>query len=136
MTFIIIHCYNILTMNKNSSLNFLLVILFIMRVIYLNAQLEINETIKISDDLELTRITENSYIHISYLITSNGRRVPCNGLIYVNRNEAFIIDTPVNDEITLDLIHWLKNNLSVNVTGVIVNHWHVDCMGGLNQIHK
>lgn len=123
-------------MDKNLSLCFFLVILFIMRLTYSNAQPEINETITISDDLELTRITENSYIHISYLTISNSRRVPCNGLIYISGNEAFIIDTPVNDEITLDLINWLENNLNVNVSGVIVNHWHVDCMGGLNQIHK
>ena len=123
-------------MNNRASLHFLLVILFIMRVTYSNAQPEMNEKITISDDLELIKISDNSYIHISYLVTPNGRRVPCNGLIYINRDEAFIIDTPVNDKITLDLINWLKNNLNVNIAGVIVNHWNVDCMGGLNQIHK
>ncbi len=123
-------------MDKNFSLCLLLVILFMIRVTCSNAQPETNETITISDDLELRKITGNSYIHISYLITPNGGRVPCNGLIYVNRDEAFIIDTPVSDEITLELINWLKNNLSVNVKGVIASHWHVDCMGGLNQIHK
>lgn len=123
-------------MKRNAPFYFLLIVLVIMRITYSNAQPEINITVKISDDLELIRISDNSYVHISYLITSNGRRVPCNGLIYVNRDEALIIDTPVNDELTLDLINWLKSNLSVNVAGVIATHWHIDCMGGLGQIHK
>ena len=123
-------------MKRNAPFYFLLVVLIIMRITYSNAQPEINDTMKISDDLELIRISDNSYIHISYLITSNGRRVPCNGLIYINRDEAFIIDTPVNDELTLDLINWLKSNLCVSVAGVIATHWHVDCMGGLGQVHK
>ena len=109
-------------MNKKATLLFLLHVLILVGITYLNAraQPQLTDTINISDDLELIRISDNSYIHISYLVTSNGRRVPCNGLIYINGDEAFIIDTPVNDEITLDLINWLKLNpgkrkLSANI---------------------
>ncbi len=125
-----------LIMKINYAFYILFVISIIIRVPYSGAQPEINKTITISEDLELIRVTGNSYIHISYLVTPGGVRVPCNGLIYVNNSEAYIIDTPVNDQITLDLIKWLENNLSAKVAGVIINHWHVDCMGGLNQIHK
>ena len=123
-------------MKRNAPVYLLIVVLMIIRVTCLNAQPEINSTIKISDYLELVKISDNSYIHISYLVNSNGRRVPCNGVVYISGDKTLIIDTPVNDELTLDLINWLKSNLSVSVAGVIATHWHVDCMGGLGQVHK
>jgi metallo-beta-lactamase class B len=103
---------------------------------YANAQYETNKVSKISEDLEVVTISDNSFIHISYLASPDGRRYPCNGLVYINDREAFIIDTPVNDQLTLDLINWIKNELGAEITGVIVNHWHVDCMGGLNQVNQ
>jgi len=63
-------------------------------------------------------------------------RIPCNGLVYITSGKAYIMDTPVNDELTLGLLTWLQDNMKIMVAGVIVNHWHVDCMGGLNQVHK
>lgn len=93
-------------------------------------------TIKISDDLELLKISENSYIHISYHDLENAPHFPANGFIYVNDEKAFIIDTPWTNELTRTLINWLKDSLKVNIAGVIVTHWHVDCMGGLNEIHN
>ena len=92
-------------------------------------------TIKISDDLELLKISENSYIHISYHDLENAPHFPANGLIYINNGKAIIIDTPWTDELTKTLTKWLKDSLEVIVEGVIVTHWHVDCMGGLNEIH-
>ncbi|UCH14786.1 MAG: subclass B1 metallo-beta-lactamase [Bacteroidales bacterium] len=123
-------------MKRIDPLSFLLVVLIITSIRHAYTQPEISNIIKISDDLELSKISDNSYIHISYLVTLRGQRVACNGLIYINGNEAFIIDTPVNDEVTLELINWLKSNLNVGIAGLIATHWHVDCMGGLGQVHK
>ena len=95
-----------------------------------------DSTIKISDNLELLKISESSYIHISYHDLENAPHFPANGLIYVNQGKAFIIDTPWTDEITKMLVNWLKDCLKVIVEGVIATHWHVDCMGGLNEIHN
>jgi len=95
-----------------------------------------DSTIKISDNLELLKISKNSYIHISYHDLENAPHFPANGFIYVNDEKAFIIDTPWTDEITKSLINWLKDSLEVTIEGVIVTHGHVDCMGGLNEIHN
>jgi len=82
-------------------------------------------TIKISDDLELLKISENSYIHISYHDLENAPHFPANGLIYINNGKAIIIDTPWTDELTKTLTKWLKDSLEVIVEGVIVTHWHL-----------
>jgi metallo-beta-lactamase class B len=92
--------------------------------------------IKITDDLELLKISENSYIHISYFDLESSPHFPANGLIYINNGKAFIIDTPWTDELTRILINWLTHSLQVTIEGVIVTHWHIDCMGGLNEVHN
>ena len=66
----------------------------------------------------------------------NAPHFPANGFIYVNDEKAIIIDTPWTDEITKILVDWLRDSLKVDVEGVIVTHWHIDCMGGLNAIHN
>jgi metallo-beta-lactamase class B len=122
-------------MSKIYSVYLPVLILAIAGFYHANAQYGTNKVSKISDDLEVLMISDNVYIHISYLAAPDGRRYPCNGLVYINDKEAFIIDTPVNDQLTLELINWIKNELGAEIEGVIVNHWHVDCMGGLNQVH-
>ena len=92
--------------------------------------------IKITDNLELLKISENSYIHISYFDLENSSHFPANGFIYINNGKAFILDTPWTDKESQALINWLTDSLQARIEGVIVNHWHVDCMGGLNEFHK
>ena len=128
--------YYKLNMNKYISFYYLLNILILFIVTSANARSETVDTIKISDDLVLLKISDNTYIHISYLISERMGRIPCNGLIYITEDNAYIMDTPISDEVTLELITWLKDEMKVTVAGVIVNHWHVDCMGGLNQVHN
>ncbi len=94
------------------------------------------ETIKISDDLEVVRISKNSFIHASYYDLQSAPNYPANGLIYVNEGQAIIVDTPWTDKETKALTNWLIDSLKVNIAGVIITHWHIDCMGGLTEIHK
>lgn len=92
--------------------------------------------IKISDDLELNKISDHCYIHISYTLFESGYRMPANGLIYINQGKAFIIDTPWTNNLTQLLISYLQDSLKVSIEGVIPTHFHVDCMGGLEYVHK
>jgi len=92
--------------------------------------------IKISDDLDLVKISEHAWMHTSYVDFTGYAHFPANGLIYMEDDSAFIMDTPWNDDQTRDLLHYLKNSLNIDVKGVIVNHWHRDCMGGLQAVHE
>jgi metallo-beta-lactamase class B len=92
--------------------------------------------VRVSDDLELTKLPGNAYIHTSYMKLPGYGRVPANGLVYFTRDSAYIVDTPWNDAQTRELIFWIRKNLDVNIAGVIVTHSHNDCMGGLNEIHR
>jgi metallo-beta-lactamase class B len=93
-----------------------------------------DESIKICKDLELIKISENAYIHVSYTVLPQYGRVSANGLIFINNHNAFIFDTPWTDSLTRVLISYLKERKGLNIRGFIPNHWHSDCMGGLGYL--
>jgi metallo-beta-lactamase class B len=93
--------------------------------------------IVIADGLSVIKLTDNVYQHVSDLQTTDFGKVKCNGLIYINEGDAIICDTPANDELSEHLIEWLKTTYPrVKIKAVIVNHFHVDCLGGLQAFHK
>jgi metallo-beta-lactamase class B len=95
-----------------------------------------DNVIILSEDLKIKRISENAFLHISYYDLQNYKHIPANGLILTHNNKAYIIDTPWTEKETRILIEWLEDSLKVEIEGIIVTHWHIDCMGGLNEIHE
>lgn len=92
------------------------------------------DLIKISSDLELKKLSAYTWLHISYASLPEYGRVSANGLIFVNKGEALLFDTPWNDLLTRDLIGYLTDQMGLKITGFVPNHWHEDCMGGLGYI--
>jgi len=89
-----------------------------------------------SNDLIVTQIAENSFLHTSFLQTNDFGNVPCNGLIVRNNNEAIIFDTPTNDKSAEELINWIKETLHYKINAIIPTHFHDDCLGGLKAFHQ
>lgn len=94
------------------------------------------KTIKISENLELMPFDESVYIHVSYHEFGKTGHFPANGLVYIDRDKAIIIDTPWSERETADLVKWIGGRLKASIQGVVVTHWHIDCMGGLGKIHR
>jgi metallo-beta-lactamase class B len=111
--------------------------IFLILILIFSLKFYSQEKQVISEDLEIIKISDNAFVHISYKEYSTFGRVPCNGLIYMNNNEAVILDTPPDSIITSQLLSWIiKKFPEVKIKGVIVNHFHEDCLGGLNEFHK
>ena len=109
-------------------------IVLVTLTILLNLMLKSQIPIKISPDLELIKISDNAYMHVSYSSLPDYGRISANGLVYINNKQAFLFDTPWNDSLTCKLINYLKYNMKLQILGFIPNHWHEDCIGGLNYI--
>jgi metallo-beta-lactamase class B len=92
--------------------------------------------IKVSEDIDVIQLSTNSYVHVSYAEFPGFGRIGSNGFIYTNNGEALLFDTPVNDSLTEQLVTWMKDSLNVHLVGFVPNHWHADCMGGLNYLHS
>ncbi len=85
-----------------------------------------------SETLKIKQVANNVYQHISYLETESWGSVPCNGMVYLNGNEAIIFDTPTNKKATKELINWIGKK---KVKAVVATHFHIDCLATLEQFH-
>lgn len=93
-----------------------------------------NKRIKISIDLELIQLSENAYVHVSYASLPDVGRFPSNGLIFTDKHDAFLFDSPVTDSLTKVLVTYLQDSMKLTIKGFVPNHWHSDCMGGLGYL--
>ena len=89
-----------------------------------------------SDTLKIQKITNNTFVHISYLDAGKFGKVACNGMIVIDNGEALIFDSPAYDSDAEELIHVVKNTLQSKIKGIIATHHHMDCVGGLNAFHN
>lgn len=94
------------------------------------------ETAYTSEALKIISITKNAFLHISYLDTDSFGKVACNGLIYMKEGEAIVFDTPVANATSEELIRWITTSQKHQITAVVVNHFHDDCLGGLEPFHQ
>ncbi|MEX0316051.1 MAG: subclass B1 metallo-beta-lactamase [Allomuricauda sp.] len=88
-----------------------------------------------SETLKIKPLNNNVFNHISYLNTDDFGKVPCNGMVYFNKNEAIVFDTPTDDGASKELIEWIEKEHQKQITAVVVTHFHEDCWGGLQQFH-
>lgn len=93
-------------------------------------------TVYSSETLKIIQLSEHSYIHVSYLQTKSLGKVACNGYLLLDAGEALVFDTPSDKESTKELLGWLENTKSQKVTGLVVNHFHVDAIGGITEFHQ
>lgn len=91
---------------------------------------------QVTKDIEVIKINENAYVHVSYAEVSGWGRVAANGLIYLNNGKAALFDTPMTDSLTKDLLDWINTTLQAKVTLFVPNHWHRDCIGGLAYLNS
>lgn len=89
-----------------------------------------------SENLIVEQLTDHTFRHITYLETQSYGKVSCNGMIVVDNGEAIIIDTPSGDADSKELIDWVESRLNCKVKAVVATHFHIDCLGGLNEFHK
>ena len=89
-----------------------------------------------SKDLIITQVSENAFVHTSFLQTQDFGNVPCNGLIVSNNKETIIFDTPTSNTASEELIKWITETQQSKINAVIPTHFHNDCLGGLTIFHS
>lgn len=89
-----------------------------------------------SDTLIIEKIADNVYLHISFIDVTGYGPFPCNGMIVVDENQAFVFDTPTTNSVSNELLNWIEKDLQKEVIGLMIHHFHEDCMGGLEEFKK
>ena len=88
-----------------------------------------------SDQLTITSLSENTFVHSSFLQTDDFGKVACNGLIVRDGNEVAVFDTPTDDPSSQELIRWVHDVLKCKIVAIVPTHFHSDCLGGLSAFH-
>lgn len=88
-----------------------------------------------SEQLIIEQLSEQVYLHTSFLDIPNYGKFPCNGIIYHGEKEAIVFDTPVDSQSTMELLNFLEKK-KWDVKAVVINHFHNDCLGGLDEFHQ
>ncbi len=114
-------------------MKFLTAFLYLALSFTLSAQ---SKTVYETKTLKIEQIAQNSFVHVSYLQTQDFGYVACNGMVVIDRNEAIVFDTPTNDQVSEELIDWLKTEKQAEVKALVVTHFHVDCLGGISAFHS
>lgn len=92
--------------------------------------------IVIDKDIQLIHLQDSIYIHVTWHQLDNFGRFPSNGLIVIKNGQGLIIDTPMDNDKTEKLATYLKDSLSVDLTKLIIGHFHDDCLGGLSYLQS
>lgn len=101
----------------------------------LNAQKRQAQVRQIGEDIQIMRLSEHAYIHRSYKVFEPYGRVASNGLIYIVDSLCIVFDTPVTLKTTTYLLDYLQKDLDLQVKAIVVNHFHEDCIAGLDSFH-
>lgn len=121
-------------MNSNTTHSFTLLVLFFL--FFSCTSTSKKSAQYASETLKIEQINPNVFMHVSYLQTNDFGNVPCNGMIYFNKDEAIVFDTPTNDTVSKELINWIENEQKKTLKAVVITHFHVDCLGGLQEFHN
>lgn len=92
------------------------------------------DTLWLSKDIYLIKITEHCYVHTSYFTDSTYGRFGSNGMIVVNEKRAALFDTPMTDSLTRKLVNYIQDSLSCKIEYFVPNHFHNDCTEGMDII--
>jgi metallo-beta-lactamase class B len=113
----------------------LFVFIVVIIIIGCNPKIE-NGIVYQTESLVIEQLTPTVFKHVSFLQTNEFGNVPCNGMIYMTNNEALVFDTPTTDKVSEELINWIATAKKATVKGVVINHFHDDCLGGLKAFHE
>lgn len=114
--------------------NCLLLALSIFLFPFLPAQNQ--DRIAIGKDMRITKISPNAWIHETTMTAKGFGKFWCNGLVFIEGKECLVFDTPASDSLTVELINWLEKDNGLQIKGIVGNHYHADCIEGLDEFHK
>ncbi|MCL4160632.1 UNVERIFIED_CONTAM: hypothetical protein GTU68_037908 [Idotea baltica] len=85
-------------------------------------------------DLEVQMLEKGIYLHRSFKNVEGYGLVDSNGLVVIDGEDAYIVDTPWTDEDTEKLAEWIDEQGFV-LKGSISTHSHQDRVGGLGWLN-
>ena len=86
-------------------------------------------------DLKIQKIENDVYLHTSFEQIDGWGLVASNGLVVLDNENAYIIDTPISTKDTEALIKWIKEQGFI-IKGSISTHFHRDSTAGISYLNS
>ena len=86
-------------------------------------------------EMQIEEITQNVYLHRSYHFVDGYGVVGSNGLIVVDNDQAFLVDTAWSSKDTEKLVLWIKQK-GLHLEGSVSTHSHEDRTAGIDWLNK
>lgn len=86
-------------------------------------------------ELSVKEIDKGVFLHKSYQHVDGFGLVSSNGLVVIDNNKAFIIDTPWSEQDTVRLVKWIEDK-NIEVIASISTHWHADRTAGVKWLNS
>jgi metallo-beta-lactamase class B len=114
----------------------LLLLVIIAVILNISCNSTQNQIVLVDGDIQLILLKDSVFMHVSWDETEGWGRFSSNGLIIIQNGEAIMVDTPMDDLKTRNLVNFLNDKMGVRVIKVISGHYHDDCIGGLPYLHS
>src|SRR5699024_8172586 len=86
-----------------------------------------------SQKIEVIKLEKGVYVYRSFAIL-DGEKISANGLILESSHEVALIDTPWDDEQTVQVLDWIEREIDKPISFTVVTHAHMDRIGGINVL--
>lgn len=86
-------------------------------------------------ELEITQLNDNLFLHTSYEYFDGFGLVDSNGLVYVDDQSAYVIDTPASEADTQKLVEAFRER-GFTINGSISTHFHDDSAIGIAWLNS
>lgn len=93
-----------------------------------------HDTLKISNDIYLLKLSETTFIHVSWHSDDVWGKFTCNGMLVIKNGKAALFDTPMTDSLTRKLVYFIEDSLKAEIKYFVPNHFHADCTEGIDII--
>lgn len=86
-------------------------------------------------EIDVIKLDSGLYLYHSYG-SYKGSKVSANGVVAVAEDSVVIIDTPWDNDQTVQLLEWIETEISKPVAAVVITHAHHDRIGGISVVHE
>src|SRR5699024_5555353 len=88
-----------------------------------------------TEKIEVVKLKEGVYIYQSFGFYE-GERVSANGLIVESTDKVALIDTPWDEQQTIQLLDWIEAEIEKPVVFAVITHAHLDRIAGIDVLRS
>ncbi|GAA0892462.1 BcII family subclass B1 metallo-beta-lactamase [Fulvivirga kasyanovii] len=85
--------------------------------------------------IDVTKLDSGLYLYHSYA-EYKGNKVSANGIVIEAGDSVVVIDSPWDNEQTIQLLDWVEAEIVKPVAAVVITHAHNDRIGGISVLHE